>query len=375
MCATQAEKNSDEESRDKRARSFYRPELDVLRFIAFLMVFLHHSVPPRRASVRQFADVGGWGVCVFFVLSSFLITELLRKEKERTGTVAIRAFYVRRVLRIWPLQYFFLIFAYILGCYVPAFYAPGAAIASMMLFVGNWYTARHGYIAGVASALWSISLEEQFYLLWPMLCRTFEKRIILMISLLLMPVAALAIVYLMGHGSSVNPGVWTNPFVQFQMFGYGAVLSLRLNGRTPFSGAGARSAALVGGMALFLIATLVFHAMQEGATTTGIVCGYFCSAAASCLLLLGILGARIPPWMSPAVYLGKISYGLYVFHVLCLDLTNRWMGVAGQPAYLLLKILVALGSTGVLAALSYRFIESPFIRLKERFAIIQSRSV
>jgi len=143
----------------------------------------------------------------------------------------------------------------------------------------------------------------------------------------------------------------------------------------PGHAAGLKVSALVGGMALFLIATLVFHAMQEGATTTGVVSGHFCAAAASCLLLLGVLGARIPPWMAPAVYLGKISYGLYVFHVLCLDLTNRWMGVAGQPAYLLLKIFVALGSTCVLAALSYRFIESPFIRLKERFAVIQSRSV
>ena len=85
---------------DRSAGRFYRPELDVLRFIAFGMVFLSHAVGQYRL-----ADVGILGVPVFFMLSAFLITELLLQEKQKTGTVHVSSFYIRRILRIWPLYF------------------------------------------------------------------------------------------------------------------------------------------------------------------------------------------------------------------------------------------------------------------------------
>lgn len=93
---------------------FYRPELDSLRFFAFLMVFLSHSdrfVPASYFSTRIWRAInailttGSWGVDLFFVLSAYLITELLRREKEATGKVHIGSFYARRILRIWPLYF------------------------------------------------------------------------------------------------------------------------------------------------------------------------------------------------------------------------------------------------------------------------------
>lgn len=94
---------------------FYRPELDVLRFLAFSMVFIDHSLPydgvftdgRLLGSIRY---AGGFGVCVFFMLSSFLITDLLEREHAVTHTIQLRAFYVRRILRIWPLYFSFLFF-------------------------------------------------------------------------------------------------------------------------------------------------------------------------------------------------------------------------------------------------------------------------
>src|SRR3981081_108514 len=100
---------------DRASERYYRPELDVLRFFAFLSVFLFHGLPSvvvanhtgwsRRAATiaADFKSAGRFGVCLFFVLSSFLITELLMRERCSTGTVHIKAFYVRRILRIWPL--------------------------------------------------------------------------------------------------------------------------------------------------------------------------------------------------------------------------------------------------------------------------------
>src|SRR5512146_538134 len=99
---------------------YYRPELDVLRFIAFALVFLYHSVPaishPKLASLiptltpvlLTFAASGRYGVSVFFVLSAFLLCELLLREKQATGSIRVGQFYIRRVARIWPLYYLIL---------------------------------------------------------------------------------------------------------------------------------------------------------------------------------------------------------------------------------------------------------------------------
>lgn len=83
---------------------FYRPELDVLRFFAFLAVLIHHG-PYAPGVPNLFRRMGGFGLSMFFLLSSFLITELLVREREQTKTVNWKAFFVRRALRIWPLYF------------------------------------------------------------------------------------------------------------------------------------------------------------------------------------------------------------------------------------------------------------------------------
>lgn len=102
-----------------RVQRFYLPELDVLRFFAFLAVFLQHAFQhtpafyypgthpdARGALVAILAWSGGYGVDLFFVLSAFLITQLLLREQEVTGTLDVERFYIRRILRIWPLYFF-----------------------------------------------------------------------------------------------------------------------------------------------------------------------------------------------------------------------------------------------------------------------------
>lgn len=97
-------------SKEKES-SYYRPELDALRFFAFLCVFSFHRMdyvptdPVRNHWLYLIGNVGPFGVPVFFLLSAFLITELLLREREKTGRIHIRAFYVRRMLRIWPLYF------------------------------------------------------------------------------------------------------------------------------------------------------------------------------------------------------------------------------------------------------------------------------
>ena len=91
-----------------RTDSFYRPGLDILRVLAFVLVFLAHGLVRHLDKPTQLGAIGRageFGVCIFFFLSSYLITELLLREKRDTGTILIPAFYVRRILRIWPLYF------------------------------------------------------------------------------------------------------------------------------------------------------------------------------------------------------------------------------------------------------------------------------
>src|SRR5215471_1369228 len=166
------------------APRFYKPELDVLRFFAFLFVFFHHTTPNEAPDYAAYlrpdladwpasvARAGALGVDLFFALSSYLITELLLRESELSGTLDVKSFYTRRILRIWPLYFFFLA--------VSAFVTPRIiagdqlSVPYLLLFVfllGNWACALRGFPSSTAAPLWSVSMEEQFYLAWPLILR------------------------------------------------------------------------------------------------------------------------------------------------------------------------------------------------------------
>src|SRR6185437_12176413 len=135
---------------------YYRPELDALRFFAFLAVLIHHGPETPR--------IGGFGLSMFFMLSAYLITELLTREREQTGTISWRLFFIRRSLRIWPL-YFAVVFLL----------ADHRAWLVLVLFIANWSQADPGRLA---APLWSLSIEEQFYLFWPPVMKFRAEKIV-----------------------------------------------------------------------------------------------------------------------------------------------------------------------------------------------------
>jgi peptidoglycan/LPS O-acetylase OafA/YrhL len=375
---------------------FYRPELDVLRFVAFLCVFLHHGIPsfePRNHSgvIRLLVDceaavktAGGFGVCLFFLLSSYLITELLLKEQARTGKVRVFSFYIRRALRIWPLYFVFLAFAFALGLFVPACRIEPKRLLAFLLFSGNWYVAAATCGASSIAPLWSISLEEQFYVIWPFLARFGGKRVLFVVSVLLLPVSS-TIAFLMARKAlHPDPTIWVNSFVQFQFFAAGALLAITLSGKTPKLLARSRALLFGTGALLWILAAGVFRIKDalQNTSPISIVMGYFCVLLGCVLFFFGFLG--ITRKFSPKlVYFGRISYGLYVFHMSLLFAAWKLFGAgtlfdstgAGRVANLTLPPLLALGATVGVAVLSYKFLETPFLRLKERFAVVQSREI
>jgi peptidoglycan/LPS O-acetylase OafA/YrhL len=145
---------------------FYLPQLDGLRFLAFASVFLAHGMwGTPRPWLARLQPVGNYGVDLFFVLSSYLLTTLLLREQAATGRIHVIAFWLRRGLRIWPLYV-----AVVLGLAVATslswWYVLGLAT-----FAFNWqltvpFTGTPALLTAM-TLLWSLSVEEQFYWVWP----------------------------------------------------------------------------------------------------------------------------------------------------------------------------------------------------------------
>ena len=334
---------------------FYRSELDILRFGAFLLVFLHHALPhattsygiPRQVAslLAGIARAGAVGVDLFFALSAYLITELLLREHRSRGAIDVRAFYIRRVLRIWPLYYFALLILVPAMSILPGEHMPWAYFASFATFGGNWACATWGYPPSSFALLWSVSIEEQFYLTWPWLVRLggIHLRMIACGMLAIATVTRLGLVIRGVH----HPGIWCNTLARLDPIAGGALLACFLNGTFPKHSARARGLWIGFGTAALIGAGAI--SANEG---WPVLITYPLTAAAAVAVIFGALGSRV----RTGAYLGKISYGLYVFHAVVIR-------VFPSP-------ILALPLTIAIAALSYRYLESPFLRLKDRFARI-----
>jgi peptidoglycan/LPS O-acetylase OafA/YrhL len=367
---------------------FYHPELDVLRFLAFLAVFFHHALPRDvalytnngfPAAVAAWLvtakEAGAYGVDLFFVLSAYLITELLLREHASHGSFSISSFYVRRALRIWPLYFTFLaITVLVVPGILPDDRFGTLYIVSFVLFVGNWVCAANGLPFSVASPLWSISIEEQFYLFWPPLLRLagVNRARQLAIGLLLV---ALSTRILLAVLDVTHPAVWCNTIARLDSIALGAILAVSLKGRAPQMKTGVRF--LLGGVGLVILLLVAKYLGQDGPTS---VITYLATASASVMLLVAVLRndaqfllVRPFSWL---VYLGRISYGLYVFHLLGLALVAKLIitGV-GIPLGFEIRVLLSFGLTVLLAAVSYRWLEQPFLRMKKRFSAVRTGEV
>ncbi len=364
--------------------AFYLPQLDGLRFIAFFLVFLHHNLPTGAKVSQQFGsafehalatvrDTAGFGLSLFFFLSSYLIVSLLILEREASGAVNLRSFYVRRVLRIWPLYFVFLIGVAIAGWWLPAEHISVMRFAAMSLLAGNWYFIAKGMSPGIIGPLWSISVEEQFYAIWPSVFRRTSNEVFLYFSIAIGVLSLVATAILASHRvDSLN--IWMNSLSEFVFFAGGSMAALLLP-RQLMSSKIKGTLLTLAGLGLWFVNELLLHGNDRTLQPIPLHAslGYFLSAIGCALVLSGFLylpQSLIPSWLR---YLGKISYGLYVFHGLAMHLVRstpiRWH--LRTPG---VQFIVILGITTVLAALSYRVLESPFLRLKRRFELILTRA-
>ena len=369
----------------------YRPELDVVRFLAFLLVYFSHLLlctpiglwsflPTHQDPTRIVYAIGNscsMGLCLFFTLSAYLITGLLLKERDKNTVVSVRKFYIRRCLRIWPLYFFGIAIGVALRNTHESLTQSG--LLWNLLFVGNFFRAAYGSSNNVMAPLWSISIEEQFYVVWPWAMRWLSRRRLAVCALCFILAANLALYILGERHADTDTTVWSNTLVQFEMFAAGILLALA-DKPAPRIFRGIGFALVFTGPLLWFIACFLFHAKQPavaGMAVSGpaLMAGYALIAVGCVAVLKGFCffgPSRMPQW---AVYMGKISYGLYVFHELGIRLAICFFAPSDGFISLIAAALLSLILTITAAKLSYTFLERPFLRIKRKYEIVHSKPI
>jgi peptidoglycan/LPS O-acetylase OafA/YrhL len=357
-------------------RRYYRPELDALRAFAFMSVFCCHA-PIEIHGFHTIAAAGMFGMCLFFMLSAYLIVNILLREKETSGTVHLKAFAVRRILRIWPLYFLVLFSAYFAGRIWPSIHIPGQAVLAFSFLMGNVYSVRHGFLP-VITPLWSLSVEEQFYIAIPALARFGGRRALYTICVVTIAVSYATLIWLGMRGTIFAVGVWANSFVQFQFFAAGALIALISYNRRFTPHRFSRIALC------FLCAVCWFSSIRfchvaswVPSTPSQLVFGYLLALVGTTAIFMAVVDVKVHIPRS-LVYLGKISYGLYLFHVawlaLVFDTFDQWHPMAYFTRHTTQGSLLALCGTIAMAAFSYHFFERPILKYKERFETIHTRA-
>jgi peptidoglycan/LPS O-acetylase OafA/YrhL len=331
------------------------PELDALRAFAVLLVIVHHWCGPADS------PLGPIGVWIFFVLSGFLITRILldsRSDSPGANRQAIVRFYIRRILRIFPLYYLVLLLAFVTSTTFRSHWSWYVA------YLQNFWMIRAASDEQIFGPhLWSLAVEEQFYVVWPLIA-LFAPRVVLPVMLgstLGLAVACRCIATAAG---------WT-PFqvyaftpCNFDMLGLGALLAYVVSYRSDQVVRLRRLAC--GAAVVILCANALLHIpllnFSTMALPTGCITFWFIARVVGGVD--GIAGRvlRFPP----SVYLGRISYGIYVYHyfvpeTLTALLRRCRLELDGAP-FLAICFIV----TVVVASVSWFFFEKPVRSLKDR---------
>lgn len=365
------------------SRRFYKPELDGLRFFAFLGVFVCHTLPFEASFYHSLhlpmpwlwggiVKAGAAGVDLFFALSAFLITSLLLKEREETGDIALKFFYIRRILRIWPLYFLVIGVGIVLSHTMANQHLPWYYVAGYLLFIGNWVHAVFGRPESIAFPLWTVSIEEQFYLIWPLLMKKLERRGLIISAIVMFFLATVCRIGLVLAGVS-GGYIYYGSTARCDAMALGILLALFAD-QLPKLTRTARLLLVSGGVVGWIVSS-AWLTDQPGPTTMREVAGRLIISLAAGAMLYGCLHSRSKlltgSWI---VSLGKVSYGLYLLHLVGLLMAKSLLHPISGGAILRAKA-IGFVITILLAFASYRWVESPFLRLKDRFARVLSRPV
>jgi len=365
----------------------YFENLDGLRFLCFLSVFFFHSFHTEYeyisdSSVYHFIKKdlfgnGNLGVNFFFVLSGFLITYLLIQEKTINGQINLKKFWMRRVLRIWPLFYFAVFFGFVIFPFFKSLFGQTpnetASIGYYLVFLNNFDFIKNGSPdASILGVLWSVAIEEQFYFIWP-------------IILYLLPVnkywiAFAAIIISSIIFRALNDSYLVHEYHTLSCIGdmaIGALGAWLISTNNKFKSFITKLSIFNIGI-IYMLFTAMFLFRDEVLFATFAI-RIFERALIAIVIILIILEQS---YAKNSLFklsnfktiskLGVITYGLYCLHFIGIltttTITNK-LGINTQLwQILLVDTTIALVITILLSKISYKYYEKPFLKFKERFS-------
>jgi peptidoglycan/LPS O-acetylase OafA/YrhL len=367
--------------------SLYFPNLNGVRFIAAFWVIVHHIEQFKEKFgfanhifyTRFIRQLGPLGVFLFFVLSGFLITTLLLVEKQKTNTVDIKKFYLRRILRIWPLYYFIVILGLFVLPQIDFLNIPDETpligvdltqkIVLYALILPNIVTGVFKHIPYV-SQNWSIGVEEQFYYFWPWVIRQSKTAKLLSVMAFFLVffylLRSLTVLFMPENGL----WIYLKEFIKslrltcMILGAIGAYFThFQLNSKiVQFI----FKPVFQGFLYVLLSVMLYFEFYQKGLSPE-----IYSLVFTLILMNLAKNPKTILSLENPVLdYLGKISYGLYMYHTIAVIIAVKIAMSHNQSNWISYPLTLIL--TIIMAGLSYQYFEKPFLKLKDKFAVVKS---
>jgi peptidoglycan/LPS O-acetylase OafA/YrhL len=291
------------------------------------LVVLHHSGIP----ILFFRDNGWLGMDILFALSSYLLTSTVINHPE----LSLKTILFKRVLTIWPLCIFYLL---IIGHFDQTW--------PYMLFMGNWWVIKHGWSDfNLIGHMWALSLIEQFYFIWAVVLSRVKRDHLIKVIFAGLIISFIARIFLYTPGNFYP--VYMNTFARLDPFLLGALLAIKpVNISKWFS----RIVIIIG------ISVLIFINIRTGNLFT-VLTGYFLIALISLAVLN--LGLKISNHYSETIStISKWGFGIFVWHKLVIEF------VSGISDCVFIQTPLVIAGTLVLSVLSYKFVQSPFLKLK-----------
>jgi peptidoglycan/LPS O-acetylase OafA/YrhL len=352
------------------------PIFDALRCFAFLKVFIQHLPITAFPLFNRLKDGGIIGVQFFFVLSGFLITYIIIADKINTGTFQLKNFFIRRVLRIWPLFYLCLLVAYTIPAVLAALHLQKAETGYQpiwwisVLFMENYRMIFRHAAPNVPelAVTWSLCIEEHFYIIWGLLLWLLPVKAVPKLAVCCIAAAFAARIVFYHFG--LEP---TDVITNIDLFAFGALPAyLFVTNRTQIeeyiakipmincriAGVGVLLLTFVAAQIKNVVANFIFFPTMFGVLFSGI-------------LFVAVFSKR--PLLHSALLtkLGTYTYGLYIWHVLAIVILARVFGMIhlsiDTPINAMMFAAAALCLTIMMSVCSYNIYEKPFLRLKRFF--------
>lgn len=358
----------------QKNKSIYLPGLNGIRAIAAISVIISHI--GLNLKLYDLSNFGGYamanfGVTMFFALSGFLITYLLLKEKEKTGTIAIRKFYFRRLLRIWPLYYFYLIVTLVvLGFSINSYSWMYLFMLPNVPFVLNAASVFPATLPHLAH-YWSVGVEEQFYGFWPWLIKKSKNLlwvlvgftiVFFLIKVLLTILNAPKLIIVLFH------------YTRFGCLAIGGIAAfLLLKGNKYFLSISQNKLIEITAWLVFLLISInQFHLFS-------IVDHEIVTLATLVIIINQVNNPKKLISLENKVfdYLGKISYGLYIYNpliIFLISLVLKDFMTTNLIANLMLIYSITILVVIFVSHISYFYFENKFLKLKDKFAVVKSKN-